>query len=147
MQVYHASELTGRTESRGRGTRSTQLYPGGSAAQGLLVLDLLEVEQGAEMSQVGLPEERVMFVLAGTGELSGGSAQGPTVTVRRDTVVHLGQHESCTLRNTGSEPLRVLLSSSTLVRSSRASGVQTAPTQAAPPPPEPATSAQVSQEA
>ncbi len=122
MEIRNASDMMSRAETVGQGCRVTQLHPYGPLGYAILAVDLWEIEPGGFTPLSGHAEEHVMFVISGSGELSGAVASGPTVTVRKDSVAHIGHREVHTLRNTGSELLRVLVSTPLLVRSDRALG-------------------------
>jgi hypothetical protein len=72
MQIRNASEMMGRAEDRGDGARSVQLYPDPLSRDGLVALDLWEVEPGGSMPPTSHAEEHILYVVAGSGELSGG---------------------------------------------------------------------------
>jgi ribonuclease HI/quercetin dioxygenase-like cupin family protein len=111
-----------RATGVGEHARMAQLYPSGSPAQGLLAVDLLEVEPGGSTAMLEHAEEHLLFVISGTGEIRGG---GTTALLRANSAVHVGPREAHQLRNTGSEKLRVLISTPLLVRSDRALGYET----------------------
>src|SRR5438477_3421374 len=122
MKIRNASDMMSRAESIGQGCRVTQLHPEGPSGHAILAVDLWEIEPGGFTPLSAHAEEHVMFVISGSGELSGAVVSGPTVTVRKDSVAHIGHREVHTLRNTGSEVLRVLVSTPLLIRSERALG-------------------------
>ncbi len=111
-----------RAESAGDRARIGQLYPSISASQGLLAVDLLEIEPEGSTAWLEHAEEQVLFVVSGEGEIRG-SGDGVTAILRANSVVYLGPGESHQLRNRGSERLRVLVSTPLLVRSARALGI------------------------
>jgi ribonuclease HI/quercetin dioxygenase-like cupin family protein len=114
----------------------------GHVGGALQVVELLEIEPGGFTPVSAHAEEHVMFVIAGTGEMSGAVGGGPTVVLRPETVVHVGHREVHQVRNNGSALLRVLVSTPLLVRSDRALGLTSAQepaqthTQPAPAPPQ-----------
>ena len=61
-------------------------------------------------------------MVSGSGEISSG---GTTALLRANSVVYVGPREAHRLRNTGSEKLRVVISTPLLVRSDRALGYGT----------------------
>jgi ribonuclease HI len=126
MEIRNASDMAERAERFGQGCRLTQLHPVGHVGNALLVVDLLEIEPGGFTPLSAHSEEHLMFVVAGTGELSGAVGGGPTVMLRPDTVIHTGHREVHQLRNSGKEVLRVLVSTPLLVRSERALGLPSA---------------------
>lgn len=128
MQLSDVSSLRGFSETVAEGVTLTQLYPQGGDGNGLLALDLLEVEAGSELPVRGSGEEQVLFVVSGTGELS---QDGNSANVKAGSVVALSAFETYSLRNTDNVRLRVLVSVSLVSRTARAMGVRTAPAQVA----------------
>jgi ribonuclease HI len=122
MEILNASNLMSRAESAGDRARIAQLYPSSPAPQGLLAVDLLEIEPGGSTVWLEHAEEHVLFVVSGEGEIRGGG-EGVTAMLRANSVVYVGPGESHQMRNRGSERLRVLVSTPLLVRSGRALGI------------------------
>ncbi|MBF6611948.1 MAG: reverse transcriptase-like protein [Chloroflexi bacterium] len=129
MEIRNVSTIRA-TGGDGQGASTRQLYPAGDAAQSLLAVDLLEVETGGQVKLHSYGEEHILFVIAGSGELSAADG-GAVALVRADSVVYIAPHEACALKNTGEEQLRVLVSTPLLVRSARALGIEPAPAQKA----------------
>src|SRR5215217_629720 len=100
MEILDASELVDPGRSIGNKARVGQVYPSGSGGQGLLAVDLIEVEPSGNTSLLRHDEERVLFVLSGTGEVRGTDAVG--ALVRANSVVFVGPREAHQLHNTGS---------------------------------------------
>ena len=123
MEIRNAADMAGRAETIGQGCRLTQLHPAGPAAGALQVVDLLEIEPDGFTPVSAHAEEHVMYVIAGTCELTGAVGGGPTVLLRPDTVVHMGHREVHQLRNIGTDVARVLVTTPLLVRSERALGL------------------------
>src|SRR5437764_14378280 len=107
MQVHDAVEMASRAEGLGTGARLTQLHPHGPSADAVLAVDLLEIDPGGSTPLSGHAEEHVLFVVSGTGEVSGATAGGSSVRLAPNFVVHIGHREAHSIRNTGSELLRV----------------------------------------
>ncbi|HEY0068735.1 MAG TPA: cupin domain-containing protein [Chloroflexia bacterium] len=124
MQLSDVSSLRGFSEQLAEGVTLTQLYPHVGDGNGLLALDLLEVEAGSLSPMRNSAEEQVLFVVSGTGELS---QDGATVSVKAGVVVSLSPFEGYSLRNVDNVRLRVLVSSSLVARTARALGVRTPP--------------------
>jgi ribonuclease HI len=122
MEIRDATAMSGRGEEFGNGARLTQLHPDVMSAQAVVAVDLWEIEPGGSTPLLASAEEQILFVLSGTGELSGATEGGVTATVRPFSVVHIGHREVHSLRNTGQETLRVLVTTPLLVRSERALG-------------------------
>lgn len=120
MQVHNVSELAGHAERVGNGARITQLHPHGALADAMQVVDLLEIEPGGFTPLGAHAEEHVLFVISGSGTIQGASSGGASVTLQPNSVVHIGHREVHQVRNTGSEVLRVLVSTPLLIRSERA---------------------------
>src|SRR5207302_602340 len=93
MEIRNASDMMSRAQSVGQGCRVTQLYPDGPSSHAILAVDLWEIEPGGFTPTTAQAEEQVMFVISGSGELSGAVAGGPTVVVRKDSVAHIGHRE------------------------------------------------------
>ncbi|HEX9987266.1 MAG TPA: cupin domain-containing protein [Chloroflexia bacterium] len=129
MEIRDVSTMRERAESMGQGARSTQLYPNGPASQGLLAVDLWEIEPGGSTALQAHPEEHVLYVLSGLGEVAGAGG-GSSARVPQDSIIYLGPHEAHTLRNAGGDVLRVLVSTPLVVRSNRALGIPAASPQA-----------------
>lgn len=123
MQLTDIQSLRSHSETPAQGVILTQLYPYGDG-NGLLAVDLLEVEAGAQMPLRRYTEEQVLFVVSGVGELSSGD--GLTLSVRGGSVVSVSPLEAYSLRNTDNARLRVLVSSSLVARTARAFGVRPA---------------------
>lgn len=130
MEIRDVSSMKGYAASSGDSASVTQLYPVGPS-NGLLALDLWEVQPGGQTSLQAHMEEHVLFVLSGSGEISSGDG-GVSARITADAVVYLGPREPHTVRNTGTKPLRILVSTPLLVRSERMMGISTP--QAAQPP-------------
>ncbi len=128
MQLGDVQSLRGHSESPAEGVTLTQLYPHGGDGNGLVAVDLLEIEARSQMPLRSHAEEQVLFVVSGTGELSNGD--GLTVGVRGGSVVSVSPLEAYSLRNTDNARLRVLISSSLVARTARALGMRGAPTNA-----------------
>lgn len=126
MQLSDVSSLRGFSETVAEGVTLTQLYPQGGDGNGLLALDLLEVEAGSELPVRSSSEEQVLFVVSGTGEIS---QDGNSAGVKAGSVVALNAFETYSLRNTDNVRLRVLVSASLVSRTARALGVRTAQAQ------------------
>ncbi len=124
MQISDVSGSRGYSEHPAEGVTLTQLYPHGSGGNGLLALDLIEIEAGGRLPEQTGMEERVLFVVSGTGELS--QDGGPAVAVRAGSVVALSALDGYSLRNTDNVRMRVLVSSSLVARTARSMGVKTA---------------------
>jgi ribonuclease HI/quercetin dioxygenase-like cupin family protein len=122
MQLSDVSSLRGFSEQLAEGVTLTQLYPHAGDGNGLLALDLLEVEAGSQSPMRSSAEEQVLFVVSGTGELS---QDGATVSVKAGAVVSLSPFEGYSIRNVDNVRLRVLVSSSLVARTARALGVRT----------------------
>lgn len=125
MEIRDAKSIKARSGLAGApGASVRPLYPAAPrfGAGSLLAVDLWEIEPGSATTAHEHSEEHVLFVLSGSGELLGERAQGPAATLRPDSVAYIGPHEPHSLRNTGAEPLRVLVSTPLLVRSGRAMG-------------------------
>lgn len=125
MEIREVSSLVESAQDVGGGATVTPLYPSAAWGQGLVAVDLWEIAPGGTMSRHAHPEEHVLFVLSGQGRLMGEGQEGVVAAVRENTVIYLGPHEAHQLKNTGSSPLRVLVSTPLLVRSERAHGVTT----------------------
>lgn len=123
MEIRDLSGMMDRAQPLGEGATTTQLYPVGLNDGGLVAVDLWEVEPGGSTTLHSHAEEHVLFVISGNGELARSEEGGATALVRADTVVSIGPREAHLLRNTGSEKLRVLVSTPLLVRSERALGL------------------------
>jgi ribonuclease HI/quercetin dioxygenase-like cupin family protein len=122
MQLSDVSSLRAFSEQLADGVTLTQLYPHAGDGNGLLALDLLEVEAGSQSPMRSSAEEQVLFVVSGTGELS---QDGATVSVKAGAVVSLSPFEGYSIRNVDNVRLRVLVSSSLVARTARALGVKT----------------------
>ena len=122
MEILDASSLMNWGASVGERARMAQLYPSGPSAHALLAVDLLEVDPGGSTALLEHAEEHLLFVVSGSGEISSG---GTTALLRANSVVYVGPREAHRLRNTGSEKLRVVISTPLLVRSDRALGYGT----------------------
>jgi len=122
MEILDASGLMGRAQNVGEKARVGQLYPSGAGGQGLLALDLIEVEPGGSTGTLRPDEERVLFVLSGTGEVRG--SDSVAALVRANSVLFVGPREAHSLRNTGADKLRVLVATSLLARTGRALGLE-----------------------
>ncbi|MEA2576161.1 MAG: ribonuclease [Chloroflexia bacterium] len=131
MQLSDVSSLRGFSEQLAEGVTLTQLYPHLGESNGLLALDLLEVEAGSQSPLRSSGEEQVLFVVSGTGELS---QDGTSVSVKAGAVVSLNPFEGYSIRNTDNVRLRVLVSSSLVARTGRALGVRASSAPAATPP-------------
>jgi quercetin dioxygenase-like cupin family protein/ribonuclease HI len=125
MEIREVSSLAMSAQDVGNGATVTPLYPSTAWGQGLVAVDLWEIAPGGTLSRHAHPEEHILFVLSGQGRLMGEGQDSVVAAVRENTVIHLGPHEAHQLRNTGSSPLRVLVSTPLLVRSDRAYGVAT----------------------
>jgi quercetin dioxygenase-like cupin family protein/ribonuclease HI len=123
MEIREVSSLAMNAQDVGDGATVTPLYPSATWGQGLVAVDLWEIAPGGTMSRHAHPEEHVLYVLSGQGRLMGEGQDSVLAAVRENTVIHLGPQEGHQLRNTGSSPLRVLVSTPLLVRSDRAYGV------------------------
>lgn len=124
MEILDLETLKRRSTSPGPGTTITPLYSNvHGAAQGLIAVDLWVVEPGSETPVRFHAEEPVLFVISGSGELSGIDGRNPA-RIGPETVVHIGPYEKHMLRNTGAEPLRLLVSTPLLVRTNRALGIR-----------------------
>jgi ribonuclease HI len=132
MEIRNVADMASRAENMGTGARVTQVYPEGGTGQALLAVDLWEIEPGGSVPARTDAEEHVLFVVSGSGELGSGSDGAASALLRPNTVVHVAHHEAHSLRNTGREPLRVLVSTPLLVRSERALGSERAPRSHAP---------------
>src|SRR5207247_10781295 len=99
MEILDASNLMVRAENMGEQARMAQLYPSGSAGSALLAVDLLEVEPGGSTALLQHPEEQVLFVLSGSGEVRGSNVVA--ALVRADSLVYVAPREAHTLKNTG----------------------------------------------
>lgn len=130
MQLSDLQSLRGHSETPAEGVTLTQLYPHGEG-NGLVAVDLLEVEAGATLPMRSHAEEQVLFVVSGTGELVSGD--GMTVGVRGGSVVSVSPMEGYSLRNVDNVRLRVLISSSLVARTARALGVRSGGTREAAP--------------
>jgi ribonuclease HI len=122
MEILDASNLMDRAESVGEQARMAQLYPSGSAGSALLAVDLLEIEPGGSTALLQHVEEQVLFVLSGSGEVRGSNVVA--ALVRADSLVYVAPREAHTLKNTGPDRLRVLISTPLLARSDRALGLK-----------------------
>ncbi len=123
MEIRNASEMAEKGHRSGNGWQSVQLHPVGPAGHSFMAVDLLEIEPGATMPPTAHSEEQLLFVVAGTGELTGSAPGGPTVVVRPDSVAYIAAREGYALRNTGNQPLRVLVSLPLIAASDRALGL------------------------
>lgn len=121
MQLSDVSSLRSFSEGLAEGVTLTQLYPHAGDGNGLLALDLLEVEAGRESPVRSSAEERVLFVVSGTGELS---QDGAAVGVKAGVVISLNAFEGYSIRNTDNARLRVLVSSSLVARTARGLGLR-----------------------
>lgn len=130
MEIRDVSSMKSYAQPTGDSASLTQLYPLPSSI-GLLAVDLCEIQPGGHTSLHSHAEEHVLFILSGQGEITG---EGSTVsaTLRPEAVVYLGPREPHVLRNTGSQLLRVLVSTSLLVRSDRMLGVSASQPQPVP---------------
>jgi ribonuclease HI/mannose-6-phosphate isomerase-like protein (cupin superfamily) len=147
MEIYDASELMRRVASGQDGARTGQIYPAGRSDNSLVAVDLLEIEPGRGTRAAARPEEQIVYVLSGSGDLIGGGSN--TLRLQANSVVRIDHDESAQFRNTGRETLRLLVIMPLVVWSSRAQGVpaqQVAPareeialrtTEPASPPPRP----------
>src|SRR5947209_18853109 len=110
MEIRNAADMNSRADSTGQGFRVTQLHPDGPAGHALMAVDLWEIDPGGSTPLTGHAEEHVLFVIAGTGEVSGSTQGGLTAKVGPNSVVHVGHREVHAIRNTGNETLRLLVS-------------------------------------
>jgi ribonuclease HI/mannose-6-phosphate isomerase-like protein (cupin superfamily) len=126
MEIHDATTLLTKMPGAGRGVSTARLHPigQGPAGGGLLAVDLWELDPGASTPVHEHAEEHVLFVIAGTGELRGSAPgdRGVAVLLRPNSVAYITPYEPHTLRNTGSDKLRVLVSTPMLVWSQRALG-------------------------
>ncbi len=129
MEIRNVSTIRA-TNGDGQGASIRQLYPLVDAAQSLLAVDLLEIEADGQTKLHSHGEEHLLFVIAGSGELSAADG-GAIALVRADVVAYIAPHEAHALKNTGKERLRVLVSTPLLVRSTRALGIEPPPTEKA----------------
>lgn len=132
MEIRDLASLAGSAQSLGSGASVTPLYPSSAWGQGLVAVDLWEIEPGGSLASHAHPEEHVLFVLSGQGRITGEGQDGPVAAVREHTVIYLGPNEAHQIRNTGSAPLRLLVSTPLLVRSNRAHGASPASGASAP---------------
>ncbi len=123
MEIRDVSSLAGNAHDAGDGATVTPLYPSTSLGQGLVAVDLWEIAPGGSMASHAHPEEHVLFVLSGQGRLTGGGSDGAVAAVRENSVIYLAPDEAHQVKNTGSVPMRVLVSTPLLVRSQRAQGL------------------------
>ena len=123
MEIRNASEMAEKGQRSGKGWKAVQLHPVGHAGHSLMAVDLLEIEPGATLPPSVHTEEHLLFVIAGTGELSGSAPGGATVVIRPDAVAFIGAREGYALRNTGNQPLRVLVSLPLIAATDRALGL------------------------
>jgi ribonuclease HI len=128
MEIHDASELMRRVASAQDGARTGQIYPAGRADNSLVAVDLLEIEPGRGTQPSARPEEQIVYVLSGAGEL--GSGSGNSLRLQANSVVRINHNENMHFRNTGRETLRLLVIMPLVVWSGRAQGV--APQQMAP---------------
>lgn len=122
MEIRDVSSMKGYANKRGNSAQVTQLYPVGPA-NGLVAVDLWEIEPGGQTSLHAHAEEHVLFVLEGEGEIAAGQTSGASARVARDVVVHVGPREAHVIRNTGTVLLRILAATPLLVRSERMMGM------------------------
>ena len=119
MEILDVTGLTERAQRVGSGARLAGLYPSGSGVPGLFAIDLLLVEAGGTTDMMRHPEERVLYIVSGTGTVRGGGAE---VLLSEGSAVYIGPAEAHTVNNAGSDELRVLVATSLLVRSDRVTG-------------------------
>ncbi len=126
MEIHDASTLLMPVPDSGDGVKVARLYPTdtGRAGGGLLAVDLWELDPGASTPLHRHAEEHVLFVISGTGELRGSApgSGGVSALLRAGSVAHIAPDEPHTLRNTGGDKLRVVVSTPLLVWSVRAPG-------------------------
>ncbi len=122
MEIRDVSSMKGYADRKGESAQVIQLYPAGTA-NGLVAVDLWEIEPGGQTSLHAHSEEHVLFVLEGEGEIAAGETSGASARVTRDVVVYLGPREAHVIRNTGAALLRILASTPLLVRSERMLGI------------------------
>lgn len=115
MEIRDAAELSSTSASGGEGATVTPLHPI-RRSDGLVAVDLWVVEPGGKISVHKHGEEHVIFVISGAVEVSGGASSS---VARQNAVIYIGPGESHGLRNSGSEPARLLVSTPLLVRSER----------------------------
>jgi ribonuclease HI/uncharacterized RmlC-like cupin family protein len=119
MEILDVAGLTERAQKVGSGARLAAVYPSISGVPGLFAVDLLLVEAGGTTDTMRHPEERVLYVVSGTGTVRGGGAE---VMLSEGSAVYIGPAEAHTISNSGNDELRVLVAASLLVRSNRATG-------------------------
>jgi ribonuclease HI len=120
MHVHDVGEMESRTEVLATGARTTQLHPHAPKEDAMLAVDLIEIDPGLSTPPAAHEEEHVLFVLSGSGEVTGAVEAGSSISMRPNSVVHIGHREMHSLHNTGNEVLRVLMSTPLIVRSERA---------------------------
>ena len=116
MEIRDAADLNKTSAPGGEGATVTPLHPI-RRSDGIVAVDLCVVEPGGSVAVHNHGEEHVIFVISGTVEVSGGGAS--TSVARPNVVIYIGPGESHGLRNSGSEPARLLVSTPLLVRSER----------------------------
>src|SRR5881296_3716868 len=111
MEIRDAAAMSSRATQVADGVRVTQLHPATRSEQAVVAVDLWEIEPGSSTPPVAHPEEQVLYVVSGTGELTG----GPAVALHPNSVAHIGHYESHGVRNTGRDTLRILVTTPLLV--------------------------------
>ncbi|MEO6458147.1 MAG: cupin domain-containing protein [Chloroflexia bacterium] len=115
MEIRDAAELSSTSASGGEEATVTPLHPL-RRSDGLVAVDLWVVEPGGKISIHKHGEEHVIFVISGAMDVSSGASSS---VARQNAVIYIGPGESHGLRNSGSEPARLLVSTPLLVRSER----------------------------
>ena len=116
MEIRDAAELGKTSVPSGERASVTPLHPI-RRSDGLVAVDLWELEPGGNIGVHTHGEEHVIFVISGSVEVSGGGAV--TSVARQNAVIYIGAGESHGLLNAGNEPARLLVSTPLLVRSER----------------------------
>ena len=122
MEIRELQNAMLNAETVARGVIAAALYPSGMVGGALVAVDVWELEPGASLAATPGHEEQIVYVLAGEGRLTSGDG-GASVHVRPDTAVIISPGERVSLHNAGKSPLRVLVTTPMLVRSSRAAGI------------------------